>query len=180
MKITVNLLPPEVAAQEIKRATFYKVQTIGVMMIMAVVFLTSVTVALRILQSHNIQAIQATLAVEEQKVSDLKSTQASLLVLKDRLEVLNQYFKISSKQTSNYNLIEKLIPASVVINGINIDKSGEIVFSALVPDSIDLDTLVSNLTNKETNEDRISQVSIESLNRGRDGNYRISFKLKSK
>ncbi len=177
-KILINLLPPEIMVQELKKAKFYKIQFIGIIIVLVMVFLASLTVALLILQNHSISVIQASLAQEEQKVSDLKNTQASLFLLKNRLNVINQYFGTSSQQSSMFRLIDKLIPVSVLINAITIDKNGGVILLATVPDSTILDNLINNLTTQEINEGKISQVSIESLNRGRDGFYRISFKIK--
>ncbi|MDD5147263.1 MAG: hypothetical protein PHV63_01765 [Candidatus Daviesbacteria bacterium] len=177
-RILINLLPPEVMAQELKKAKFYKIQFAGIIIVLIMVFLASLTLALRILQNQSIAVIQATLAQEEQKVSDLKGTQASLFLLKNRLNGIDQYFGKSSQQSSMYKLIDKLIPVSVLVNAITIDKTGGAVVLATVPDSASLDNLVNNLTNKEVNESKISQVSVETLNRGRDGFYRIGFKIK--
>ncbi len=177
-KISINLLPPEIMVEELKNAKFYRIQFIGIAIVLAMVFLASLTVALGILQSHSLAVIQATLAQEEQKVSDLKDTQTYLFFLKNRLDVINQYLGTSSAQSSMYKLLDKLIPTSALINAITIDKAGGVILLATVPDALVLDDLVSNLTTQETNEGKISQVSIETLNRGRDGFYRISLKIK--
>lgn len=178
MKISINLLPSEDIVKEVKRIKFYKIQFIGIIIILLMVFLTSLTVALRILQNRYITQYQVKVTAAEKQVSDLKNTQISLLLLKDRLKVIDEYLGVSSKQSSIYQLMDKLIPQSVVISAISVDQAGEVVLVALVQDSISLDVLISNLTNQETNENKISQVSVESLNRGRDGFYRISFTVK--
>mgnify|MGYP001571362873 FL=1 len=179
MKISINLIPPEIQETKLKKANFYKIQYVGIVTILIMVFLASLTGALRILQSRSVAEVQAKLTQTEQKVSDLKSTQVSLLLLKNRLAVIDKYLGVSSEQSSMYKLIDKSIPSSVVINAITVNKSREVVLLALVPDSVILDNLMNNLTLEENNEGKISQVSIESLNRGRDGLYRISFKIKS-
>lgn len=170
MKISINLLPPEITAVQLKKAKFYKVQAIGVAIILTTVFLTSLTLALRIFQSRNIVLYQTKLARAQQKILDLKDTQASLFLLKNRLATINQYLGVSSEQSSMYQLLDKLIPTSIVINAVTVNKSGEAVLLALAPDAVSLDVLMSNLT--------FSQVSVESLNRGRDGIYRVSLKIK--
>lgn len=179
-KISINLLPPEIIAREIKKTKFYKIQAIGVAVILVMIFLASLTMALRILQSRNITDVQAKVGQTEQKVSDLKNTQASLFLLKNRLTVIDKYLGIPSKQASLYKLIDKLIPPTVVINAININKTDEVTLMALVPDPASLDIFVNNLTEREENEGSISNVSVESLNRGKDGFYRVSFKIKPK
>lgn len=176
-KISINLLPPEITASEIRKTRFLQVQFIGIIVILTMIFLTSLTIALRILQSHNISLIQAKVALAEQQVSDLKGTQVSLYLLKDRLASIDQFFGVSSKQTSMYQLLDKLIPQGVMVNSVTIDNNGGAVMSLLAPNSASLDSIVSNLTSKDTNEGRITQVSIDSLTRGQDGYYRISFKI---
>lgn len=178
MKISINLLPPEDLAKKTQRAKFYKVQFAGIAIILFLIFLTSLTLALRILQNRSMTVYQARLALAQQKVSDFKSTQASLVLLKDRLQVIDQYLGVPSKQSSIYQLIDKLMPQSVAINAISVDQAGAVAFTALVPDSITLDNLLSNLISNESNENKISQVSVEGLNRSREGFYRVGFKIK--
>lgn len=177
-KLSINLLPPEIMAQELKKAKFYKIQFVGIAVVLVLVFLASLTVALRILQNQSIAVIRATLVEGEQKVSDLKDTQVSLFLLKNRLNVIDKYFGMSSAQSSMYKLLDKIIPASVLINAISIDRTGGVSFLATAPDATILDNLIETLTTKETNEGKISKVSMESLSRGRDGFYRVSFKIK--
>lgn len=179
MQISINLLPTEITLEELKKAKFYKIQAVGVAIILVLTFLTSLTLALRILQSRNITLHKAKVAKAEQRVSELKDTQASLVVLKDRLTAVSQYLGVSSKQTTLYQLIDKLIPSSVAVKGIAVDRTGTVTLTVLVPDSSTLDDLVVSLTDKESNEDKIKQISIENLNRGKESFYRVSFKIKS-
>lgn len=180
MKISINLLPLEVAAHEMKRAKFYKIQAIGVAIILVMIFLTSLTLALRILQSRSVSLNKDRVAKAEQQVTDLKSTQASLLILKSRLTVISQYLGVPSKQTAMYQLIEKLIPSSVTVNALAVDGMGGVSLTVLIPDAETLDNLIDNLTTKETNEGKIGQISIENLNRGRDSLLRMNFKIQQK
>lgn len=180
MKISINLLPPEIITQELKSKKFYKIQFAGIIIILVMVFLTSLTLALQILQSRNIAIYQARLTQAEDKAAGFKDAQVSLFLLQNRLSVIGKYLGVPSEQASMYELIDKLIPPAIVINAITIDKSGDAIFQALAPDSVSLDSLIDNLTAKDSNQDKIKQVSIESLNRGRDGTYRVSFKVQSK
>lgn len=179
-RILINLLPPEFMAEEIKSAKFYKIQTIGVGIILTMIFLSSLTVALRILQSSNISRIEEKLGEVEGKVLVLKDRQASLMLLKNRLTTISQNLGAVSKQNDMYTLLDRLIPQSVSITSLSVDKTGNAAIVALVPDSNTLDSLVINLYSKEKNEDKIGQVSVESLNRGRDGLFRVSLKVVAK
>lgn len=179
-KIAINLLPEEFRKEELKRAKFYKIQSIGVATILFMIFLASLTVALRVLQSNEIQNVKNGLTKSEQRISDLKTSQSKLTLLKNRLTTINEYLGVSSKQVQMYNLMGKIIPASVSINLISVDKNGETLILAQAPDGGSIDNLITSLTQGETNQDKITSVSIESLNRSKDGIYRISFKVKPK
>lgn len=177
MKIAINLLPPEIKVQQLKQSRFYRIQTAGIAVILLMFFLSSLAIALRVLQNQNIKNYQVKFALAQQKVSDLKSAQASLFVLKNRLTVISQYAGVSSKQSSMYNLIDKLIPPVVVVNGLGVDQTGAILLSLSAADYQDLETLMNNLTLKENNQGKIKKVSVESLNRGKDNFYRIALKI---
>ena len=178
-KITVNLLPPEFLTDELKRAKFFKIQKVGIGVILLMIFLSSLTVALRILQSQSISRIQDRITTVEQKVLNLKDKQASLVLIKNRLTTINQYLGKESKQAEIYSFLENILPASISITSMSIDKLGNVVMVATIGDTETLDNIITTLTNKETNEGKIRSVSIESLNRGRDSLYRLSLKLES-
>lgn len=177
-KIAINLLPTEFLAQEITRSKFIKIQTIGVVFILMMIFLSSLTIALRILRSQSIVQIQNRLAKSEQRITNLKDAQGSLLLLKNRLVAINQYLESPSKQAQMFNLINGLLPASVSVSSVAVDKDGGVLVLATTSDSSSLDQTISNLISQEKNQDKISQVSVESLGRGRDGIYRLSFKVR--
>lgn len=178
MKIAINLLPIEFTEAEVKRAKFIKIQTIGVAVILVMVFLSSLSVSLRILQSQSIKSVQTQVSATEQKISDLKDRQVSLLLIKNRLAVINQYLGNSSKQTAMFILLDKLLPPSISINSTTVDKDGGILILALIPDSLALDNLMNNLTDKTKNESQIKEVALDSISRGKDGVYRVSLKIK--
>lgn len=178
--LDINLLPLEFRQQQIKKAKFYKIQAAGVAIILALAFLSSLTIALRILQSQTISKVRSQITQSEQKISEYKTAQGSLLLLKDRLTAINQYWGIPSRQAQMYKLLSDLVPTAVAVNSITVSKDGDVLLLAVARDSEALDNFITNLTSQEKNGDKISQVSMENLNRGRDGVYRLSFKIKAK
>ena len=178
--LTIDLLPPEYKSTQLKKAKFFKVQSIGIAIVMLTAFIASAIVALRILQTQQTLQAQEHLSETEQKVTELKTTQGYLVLLKNRLSTISQYLGVPSKQAQMYGLINKLLPPTVAINTISIDKNGEVLILATSTDSDSLDNFIGDFLSKETNEDKIKEVSLESLNRGKDGIYRLSFKIKPK
>lgn len=180
MKVFINLLPPEIVASELKKAKFYKVQFIAIGVILFMIFISSLTLALRVLQSHNNSLYKTKIAQAEQKISDMGKTQNSLLVLKDRLGMISQHYKIQSQQSKMYELLDTLVPSSVTVNAISIDKKGTVNLTVLTSDPAVLDQMIDNLTNKEKNQQAISQTGVDGVSRSASGLYRVSFTIKQK
>lgn len=172
-RISINLLPREYLSDEIKKAKFYKVQLMSTAAILLVAFFASIAVGIRFLQSQNIRAVEAKIVEGEEKITQLAGKQTSLLLIKNRLSTINQYLGVTSKQVSTYALLDGLLPSQIGISSLNVDRSGDAQLVAVIPDVIILDTLISDLTS-------VSEVSVESLNRGRENTYRISLKIKTK
>lgn len=179
-KIAIDLLPLEFRAEEVKKAKFVKIQTIGVSIILLMVFLSSLTIALRILQTKQISLVQAQLNQSENRINNQKTTQASLVLLKNRLTTINQYLGTDSKQSQMYKLIAKLLPSAVTISSISVSKEGEVVILATAANGEALDALINNLTSANSNQGKIKEVSAETINRGKDGIYRLTFKIMPK
>lgn len=179
-RISINLLPPEFMAAELKASKFHKVQAIGIGVILFMIFLSSLTFALRILQNRTGELLQARLSKAEQRTADLKNTQASLILIKDRVKIIDQYFGIPSKHTTVYNLVDDLMPSSIIINAMTIERSGNLILLGATPDSQILDTFINSLTTNKTSLDLVKEVTIESLNRARDGLYRFTLEVTPK
>lgn len=179
-KIAINLLPEEFISSRVKEMKFYKIQTFGVAVTLFFVFLSSLTVTFRILQNQRITKAQEQLDNTEQKVLSFKDRQVALLALKNRLTAINQYIGTSSPQAELFNLVSNIIPQSVSVSSLSIDRSGKIIISAVVPDSSSLDMVITDLLDKNKNKSKITQVSVESLSRGKDGAFRVNLNIKTK
>ena len=176
-KISINLLPYEFIAEEIKSSKFYKVQAIGIAVIVGISLLASMIIAFRILQNYKIISVQARLTQAQQRVTDLKSTQGSLVLLKDRLRTIDLYLGVPSKQTSMYGLVDQLVPPSILVNSVTVDRGGNVVLVATSSNSAEVDNLIDGLTTKKEGADIVKEVEVERLSRGIDGVYRISLKI---
>lgn len=179
-KISINLLPQEFIAEQIQKTRFYKIQSAGIFVVLAMIFLSILVVSLRVLQSNQLNTAGAKASEVEQRVTNLSERQSSLIFLKDRLQSIGQYIGVSSKQAVMYDLISELLPQPLSVNQISIGGGGEVLFSATAPSLESIDQLIEDLLDKERNEDKISSVAIDALNRGRDGIYRVSFKIIAK
>lgn len=179
-KFAIDLLPLEFKQENFKKAKFYKIQSTGVAAILAVVFFASLTVALRVLQSQQIKQINSSLTQTESKISDLQTTESSLSILKERLTTINKYLGISSEQVQMYNLIQRIIPSSISVASMAVSGGGDILISATTQDVLAIDQVINDLTDQEKNQNKIASVSMDNLNKGRDGIFRLSLTIKPK
>lgn len=179
-RININLIPKEFTAEQIKRSKFIKVQAIGVSTILFMVFLASLVIALRILQSRNIQRVQSEVEQTQQVIEGFEGRQTSIFIIKDRLTTIGKYFGIPSQQADMYQLLEEILPPQFSVTSLSVDQKGSVSILGFLPDAGSLEDLVKALTSKDRNEDKISQISFENLSRGRDGLYRIGLKVTPK
>lgn len=176
-KISINLLPAEFSAAELKRAKFVKIQAIGISIVLLMIFLSSLTFSLRILQNQSIKTVSGRVLATEEKITDLKGTQASLIFLKNRLDILQKYLGTQSKVISLYQFFTNQLPPSASADSISIDKENNLVVLILFQDIGEFDSLLVNLLDPQKNEGRVKEVSLDSFSRGRDGLFRVSLKL---
>lgn len=177
--MAINLLPVEVTRQQQKEARFYQVQSISIASLLVLIFLSSTTLALSFLQNSSINLANTNLQAAEEKVIQFKDKEGSLVILKNRLTVLDQIIGTPSKQRLVYNLVTALLPPSISPTLAVTDTSGNVTLTLATQDRLALDNYLKDLVNPEKNEGRVAKVDVESLSRGRDGVYRINLKIYS-
>lgn len=179
-KVSINLLPSEFTTGQLKKQKFYKVQAIGIGIILFMIFLSSLTFALQVLQNQKLSGLQNQLVSAEGKVSQFQETEASLVILKNRLGGISKYVGVSSKQTELFKLINNLLPQSLIVSQLSVDKSGNILITAVTTDSFAVDQFIDSLTSQETNEGKINTVVLDNFVRGGDGIFRLGFRITPK
>ncbi len=177
-KITINLLPIEFRSEELKKIKFYKIQFIGIGIVLLTIFLASLTVALRVLQSQNIARASSEVEKSQTNVESYKESQAALLFIKNRLTTLNQVEKDGAKQYVIYQKLNELLPSTLLVSSLSIDKSNNVSVIASVADAETLENTIDNLIFQD--DSFFQEMSVDSLGKSREGDYRVSFKLKLK
>lgn len=179
-KMSINLLPGEVVLNQAKQKRFLKIQAISVGIVLFFIFITSTTFALRIIQSQNTASAREGFDSAQAKVTQFSAKEAQLNILKNRINLIDSFTNKPSKQRAMFNLVSNLIPAAVIISTAGVDHSGNVILSAIVPDTSSLEEVLTNLLDREKNENRIAKVDLESLSRGREGGYRVNLKITAK
>ena len=177
--ISINLLPIESTEIRTENQRRKFIQTISIVSLLTLFFLASLIVTLRILQSQNLKNITAKSLEQENKISSLRDKESTLVLLKDRLNLISKITANPSKQKQIYNLIVNEIPTTINVSSLSLDGSSNLSINAVASDSNALNSLFLALASDQTFKE-ISGVSVESLSRGRDGLFRVSLKLIAK
>jgi len=177
--ISINLLPQEATISQRKAGRTRRANVLSIVFLMLMFFLASVLVTLRILQNQTISKLQVEAQTSEGQISELRDKESTLVLLKNRLDLISQYRSIPSKQKNVYDAVSSKLPPSITVSAISLDTGGNLSISTISQDSQALQSLLADLTSEESFS-KIGSISVESLSRGRDGTYRISLKLTSK
>lgn len=176
-KITINLIPQELRVAQKKEDGLKKLQLFGTMFILLLIFLSSLSYALRILQSQSIDKAQRSVEGVESQISKLQIREQSVLTLKDRVVNISRISALPSKQRIVYNLVKSLTPAGVTISTIAVERDGTAAISIAASDNGLIDNFTNSLLSPEKNGGKISRVEIDNLSRGSDKFYRASMKV---
>ncbi len=176
MKASINLLPSEYAVSEKQQQKFARVQTLSVTFIMILFLVTSVLVALRIIQSKDILDQEDRIKQLEAQIGQSKDKEAALFVLKNRLTSISKIVKSPSKQLVNYQYAEQKLPQEITITSVSADRGGSLALAMLVPDVNSLETAIGVLTDPSAFE-KFKQVDVENLARSQDGIYKVSLRI---
>lgn len=174
--ISLNLLPIEYLTSRLKDKKFYKVQIIGTSVVLVLIFLSSLTFALGIFQSQNIKQVQASLSNTESKIAGYKNVEGSLIIVKNRLQVISQFGELPSKQRESFEKIVSIIPSEMLISSFNVDSSGNVLITVISPTAQLIDEMMEKVLSASEYK-FIAKLIIDSLNRGRDGLFRATLKF---
>lgn len=175
--ISINLLPQEVILQRKQSSKLVLINRLSVGVLVALVFFTSATAAIRIMQNAELQEAQNGLAYATERVSGLKSKEDKTFILKERLGLITTLIDGDSKRKEIFNLVVFLTPPDMQISEALVDKNGNMTASFSTASLPAVQTLIGNLSDKEKNSGLVAKVSLEGLAMGKDSTYRFSLKI---
>jgi hypothetical protein len=162
-KLSINLLPPELEANKKKAKRRALINRLSVSLLAFMVALSAVGLVLDIIQSLNVKNLDRKVDSVKAEVTKQKKQEELVLVLKDRISGINNLLNNDTPHAKAFNLITKLVPDSVKINNFSIDKKGVVLLGGETTSPTYLSAFFNNLTDPTINENKISQVTVESL-----------------
>lgn len=178
--IAINLLPPEILLERRHSSKLYLLNNISIGVLVVLIFLTSATLAIKFSQNSELKKAEQDLAYAEGKVSALKGREDQTLALKQRLSSIESLTGGDAKMKKIFNLVVYLIPPDMQVSTVTVDKNGNMSIALSGFSVASLETLISNLSDKDKNADLIARVDLEGISIGRDSTYRFSMKIAPK
>jgi hypothetical protein len=176
-KLSINLLPPELEENKKKarkRAFVFRI-SVGILALMIILSISGLV--LDIVQGLALQNEKKRVDVVKAQVSNYKDQEGLLLILKDRLGVISSLLNVDTPHAKAFTLITTLTPANVVIQTFSIDKKGAILLGGEADNPQSLQRLFDNLTSPKVNENKITNVKLDSLNVSDDASIRFNLVL---
>ncbi len=178
--LSVNLLPKELIQKRLQTSKLSTLNKISVAALVALIFLTSVALTIRISQNAQLKRAQDGLAYAESRVSSLSEKEGQALILKNRLELIQKVKGLDSKLKAVFNVVIYLTPTDIQVLEASVDKNSNMSLSLNSSSLSSIETLINNLSNKEKNYDMIQKVDLEGMTFGKDGVYRFILKITPK
>ncbi len=175
--ILINLLPQEVLLERRQNSKLVFLNRLSVVLLIVLVFFTSATLALRIMQNSELEEANKGLVLATEEVNSFKERETQVLALKERLGLIQNLMEGDAKRKEIFNLIVFLTPPDMQISEALVDKNGNTTASFTSPSLTAVQTLINNLGDKEKNSNIVTKVQLEGLSMGKDGVYRFSLKI---
>src|SRR3989344_2808936 len=159
-KLRINLIPPELKELAKKDAKRSLVNRISILLLGVLILITSGILSVVVYQSMVLDSLNDSLAQEVSKLDSVKDKEVIVKLLKNRLDVINQFTSSRYKQGEIFNIITNLIPPGIKVASIQINKTPVIVITGETEDSQIFNSLLGNLTDPKINEGKITSVGV--------------------
>lgn len=171
--LSVNLMPQELEASKKDKSNFYLVRNICIAIMLVFLSIAAIITGLTFYQGTRLKGAENRLKDIEGKILALKEREKLLFSLKQRISSIKDLVSEPAKSTDSFNFITDIIPTSVKIIQISIDKVGKVTFTGEVDDVDNLEFFFNDLAVPQEKNIRIARVDLENLSLAQDKKYRF-------
>lgn len=179
-KLKINLIPPEIKEKKRKEEKRSVINRISIGLLGILIIITASILAVIVLQNATLQSLNAAIETEKTGIAASRDKEAVAFFLKNRIDTIGTFTDDRYKQGEFYELVTKLIPAGIDVNGLQIDKSDKITLTGETFSTKSLADFFKNLTDPSMNEGLVSTVSVETLSRNNTGSIKFGLVLNMK
>lgn len=174
--ISVNLLPKDVILRRKQNSRLTLITKISTSLLLMLIFFTSATIAIRMVQRNDLQSAQQNLVHAEDKVKSFSLKEEQAIALKNKLDIIQSIMGGDTKRKEIFNTVVHLTPSDIQITDAIVDSSGAMTVSLKGSSISSIETLFSNLGKKESGLD-LSQLNLDGISLGKDSVYTFALKI---
>lgn len=130
--------------------------------------------------SQSSEQIKQKISLNKQRISSLKKTESLQVLLKQRLTLLA---KVVFEEKPSYSQIlvyfEEISPDGLILDSFKLTNKGEVDVAGSASNVVVLSNFLEDLVIKESKEANFSEITLSSLSRGPDGDYKFGLRLKT-
>ncbi|MBI2011552.1 hypothetical protein HYS91_02170 [Candidatus Daviesbacteria bacterium] len=167
-KISINLLPPELAQIQKRKEYISFINKITIVCLSIAITVTASVLGYSLVKNQELEKLNSKIANIQNQINDLKDQEGYLFLLKQRLSLINGLISLPNPTLDGANLITSLIPAGVSLLSINSERSVQIGITIEANSTNSLRNLLNNLIDTNTNRGKVTKVRIENINKLKD------------
>ena len=165
-RISINLLPSDLKENSQIKKKKKLINLISIFFLSGLIVLTLGLIIFSVLQNKKLTEEKLAVKNLENSLTNLKETEAAVVILKKRLSIISSIMNQPSPQTDSFLIITGLMPENLEVQTINIDQPNIVNIQGFAPNAETMQKFLDNLTDPTINEGKIAKTAISNLNRG--------------
>lgn len=130
--------------------------------------------------SRSSEQVKQEISLKKQRISSLKKTESLQILLKQRLSLLT---KVVFEKKPSYSQIllyfEEISPEGLVLDNLKLTDKGGVDISGVASNVVALSDFLEDLVSEQSGEVHFPEITLSSLSRSEDGDYKFSLLLKT-
>lgn len=176
----IDFVRAEREARLAKAKTQRPVKAGGIVFLIFYCLVVGVTFSFWLVLNRSSGQIKKEINLKKQRISDLRKTELLQVLLKQRLSSLA---KVVFKKEPTYSQIllyfEEISPEGLFLDNFKLTDKGEVNVSGTASNVIVLSDFLKDLVNEQLAEAYFSEITLSSLSRSEDGDYKFSLLLET-
>lgn len=144
-----------------------------------VVGLAAIVLSIRLFQNVVLSNINKDLDKAKATLSspEYNKREGLVIILKNRLESIGNLLGQETYGSYAFQLVRGMVPEDVKLSSFSIDSKGVILLTAETNNIASLENFLNLIVTPDSNQKKVTAVSIEGINRGRSDVYRTELKV---
>lgn len=178
-KVTINLLPQDILLKRQQGAKLAVLSKMSIVLLITLIFCASVTIALKLSQTFQLQALNQELGQSQSKLSSLESVESNIQIIKVRLQSIDTLSAGDNKLKDMLNLVLLSVPPGITVVDFSVTKLGVLNITMESDSLSNLEGFFTNINSIDQNQAIVKSIDLEGFSLGKDAIFRMGLKINS-